>query len=339
MGAGGQAQVTPDRIMQMAWGYAAPLMIEAGVRHGIFDLLAKAPKTAAETARATATSERGVRAVMNALAGLGLLTRDAEGRFSLAPDSEAFLVSGKPGYMGGLFRHGSTRHIPRWLNLTEIVKQGGPPAGGLNREEIGTEFFHEFVEDLFPLSYMPAKTLAKALAISETQVPMKVLDIAAGSGVWGIALAQESPRVSVTAVDWPGVIEVTRKMAARFGVDKQFTFVAGDIGTADFGPGHNVATLGHILHGEGEERSRLLLRRVYEAMAPGGTIAIQDFLVEPDRSGPPRALIFAVNMLVGTDHGDTYSFDEIAGWLREAGFRNPRLLDAPGPSPLVLADR
>ena len=157
--------------------------------------------------------------------------------------------------------------------------------------------------------------------------------------MWGVALAQRSPQVRVTAVDWPGVLDVTRRVAARFGVAERYTFAAGDLATADFGEGHDIATLGHILHSEGERRSRTLLRRTFDALKAGGTIAIQEFLVDPGRTSPTMALIFAVNMLVATDEGDTWSFDEIAGWLREAGFENPRTVESPGPSPLILANR
>jgi hypothetical protein len=108
---------------------------------------------------------------------------------------------------------------------------------------------------------------------------------------------------------------------------------------ADFGAGHHVATIGHILHSEGCERSRQLLRKTFAALAPGGTVAISEFLPDDDRCGPPMPLIFAVNMLVNTENGDTFTFTELSNWLREAGFVNPRLLAAPSPSPLVLATR
>jgi hypothetical protein len=143
----------------------------------------------------------------------------------------------------------------------------------------------------------------------------------------------------VTAVDWPGVLEVTKRVAQRCGVADRFRFVGGDLQSADFGAGHAVALLGHILHSEGPARSRALLQRAYDALAPGGTIAIAEFLVDADRSGPPLGLMFAVNMLLHTDEGGTYSFDEIAAWLREAGFADVRTLDAPAPSPLILANR
>jgi len=336
MGAMGQAAVTPEKIQQLAWGYAPPLMIEAALDHGVFDLLDAGPGTAAEVAARSGASVRGLRAVMNALAGLNLLTKDADGRFGLTADSAAFLVSTKPGFLGGLIRHTSTQLVPKWLALSEVVRTG-KPAASVNREQAGTDFFHPFVEDLFPMSYPSAQRLAEALAIAETKKPVRVLDLAAGSGVWGIALAQQSPRVTVTAVDWPGVLDVTRKVAARLGVAARFSFVAGDLESADFGRGHDIATLGHILHSEGEKRGRALLKKTFEALAPGGVIAIAEFLVDDARTGPPVSLMFAVNMLVNTDEGDTWSFGEIAGWLRDAGFRNPRTIDAPGPSPLILA--
>jgi hypothetical protein len=135
------------------------------------------------------------------------------------------------------------------------------------------------------------------------------------------------------------VIPVTRKTVARFGLAERFSFVEGDLLQADFGSGHDVATLGHILHSEGRERSRTLLAKTFRALASGGTIAIAEFLVNPDRTGPLNGLFFAVNMLVNTDCGDTYSFEEISGWLREAGFANARMLESPGPSPLILATK
>lgn len=169
--------------------------------------------------------------------------------------------------------------------------------------------------------------------------PVSVLDLAAGSGVWGIALAQSAPHVRVRAVDWPQVLPVTRRTAERFGVGDRISFSEGDLQEADFGSGNHVATLGHILHSEGEQRSRALLKKTFRALAPGGTIAIAEFLVNADRTGPLSGLIFAVNMVVNTETGNTYSFEEIREWLTEAGFVDARQLPAPGPSPLILANK
>ncbi len=338
MGPTHQAAVTPQRIQQLAWGYGPPLIIEAALRHGIFDALDGAAKTVDEIATQAGASARGVRIVMNALLGLELLTKDADGRYGLTIESAAFLVRGRPGFLGGVIQHTSTQLLPKWLHLSEVVRTG-QPATSVNREKDGAAFFHEFVEDIFPMSYPAAQRLAEALEIAGAKKPVRVLDLAAGSGVWGIALAQKSPQVTVTAVDWPGVLDVTRKVAARFDLASRFSYVAGDLQAAPFGSGHDIAILGHILHSEGELRSRALLKKTYEALAPGGTIAIAEFLVDEERAGPPMGLIFAVNMLVNTDEGDTFSFPEIEAWLREAGFEDPRAIDAPGPSPLILATK
>ena len=328
--------VTPERIMQMSWGYAPPLIIEAATRHGVFDHLETGPKTVEEVATLSGASVRGLRAIMNALTGLRLLAKEG-GRYSLTPESAAFLISGKPGYFGGMFRHISTL-IPNWLHLTEVVETGRP-VFAVNDESQGAGFFHDFVEALFPMSYPATQALASALSLDSAKQPVRVLDLAAGSGVWGIGLANRSPHVTVTAVDWPGVLDVTRKTAERHGLSARFQFVPGDLLTADFGTGHNVSTLGQILHSEGEKRSRALLKKTFDAMAPGGTISIAEFLVDDDRATAASGLIFGVNMLVATTEGDTFSFNEIAGWLRAAGFENPRTIEAPGPSPLVLANK
>jgi ubiquinone/menaquinone biosynthesis C-methylase UbiE len=330
--------VTPQRIMEMAWAYAPPLVIEAAVRNGVFDQLDAAPKTVEETAASTGASVRGLRVIMNALVGIGLLARDAGGKYSLTPESSAYMVSSRQGYVGGFFRHTSTQILPEWLELSDIVKAGRSMIG-VNEEKKGVEFFREFVEDLFPLNYPITQALATELKLDGAQAPVRVLDIAAGSGVWGIGLAQRSKQVWVTALDWEGVLEITRKVAERHGVAGRFTFLAGDLRSTDFGAGYQLATLGHILHSEGEARSRDLLKKVFAALAPGGTIAIQEFLVNAERTGPPVGLFFAVNMLVATTDGDTWSFEEISGWLKEAGFDKMRTLDSPGPSPLILANK
>ena len=329
--------VTPERIMQFAWGYVPPMVIESAIHHRVFDVLDAGPKTLAETAAATGASERGLRAVMNVLVGLNLLAK-SDGRYSLTPESELFLVSTKPSFQGGLLRHTSGHLIPRWLRLKEIV-QTGKPGAAVNQEGDGSTFFQGFVMDIFPMSYPPANVLAQHLALEKRERPLKVLDLAAGSGVWGIALAQSAKNVSVTAVDWAGVLPATRSSVERFGLTERFSFIAGDLNSVDFGTGYDVATLGHILHSEGETRSRQLLRKTFDALASGGTIAIAEFLVDEDRKGPVGSLMFAANMLVNTDEGDTFSFEEISAWLKEAGFTDMRLLEAPGPSPLVLATK
>jgi ubiquinone/menaquinone biosynthesis C-methylase UbiE len=316
----------------MGWAYAPPLILGAAIEHRIFDLLADGAKTAAEVSRENGASLRGVRAIMNALVGFELLKKDDEGRYSLTPESAAFLVRKNPDYVGGILRHGD-QLIPRWLPLSEIVKTG-KPAMAVNQEGDGSAFFVDFVEDLFPVGYPSAKALAAAFPQAR-----KVLDVAAGSGVWSIPLAQNSKEVRVTALDWPGVLPATRRVTERMGVAGQYEFLAGDLNSADLGNGYDLATLGQILHSEGETHSRALLGRVFQALAPGGTIAIAEFIANEDRTGPPLAMLFAVNMLVNTEDGDTFTVTEISQWLREAGFVDPRTMEVPAPSPLILASK
>ena len=338
MSAAVSVPVTPERIYQFAFGYAPPLVLEAAIRHHVFDVLDSGPKSLSDISQATGASERGLAAIMNVLVGLAFLNKDGRGHYSLAPESAAFLVSTKPEFQGGLIRHTSEHLLPKWLELNEIVATG-KPAGAVNQQTTGSEFFAQFVNDIFPMSYHVAQELAGHLHLNGAGGPVSVLDLAAGSGVWGIALAQSSKQVTVTAVDWPGVIPVTRNTVTRFGLADRFSFVEGDLLQADFGSGHNVATLGHILHSEGIERSKALLAKTFGALASGGTIAIAEFLVNAERTGPVNGLVFAVNMLVNTDCGDTFSFEEIGGWLREAGFVDARTLNTHGPSPLILATK
>jgi ubiquinone/menaquinone biosynthesis C-methylase UbiE len=237
-----------------------------------------------------------------------------------------------------MIRHCSEQLIPRWLRLTEVVATG-ESAAAVNQEKSGGEFFQEFVNDIFPLSYGPAKFLAGHLNLGESGEPVRVLDLAAGSGVWGIALAESSPRVHVTAVDWPEVLPVTRKNAERFGLADRFSYIEGDLHDAPLDSGYDLATLGHILHSRGEALGRELIGRTFQALDSGGTIAVAEFLVNRERTGPMVGLLFAVNMLVNTQTGNTWSFEEIGAWLEEAGFVDPRTIPSPGHSPIILATK
>src|SRR5215469_9744858 len=155
--------LTPERIMQFVWGYAPTLVIEAAVRHGVFDQLKKGPLTATQVASKTRTSQRGVKGILDVLVSIHLLQRKGE-RFALTPESAAFLVSSSPAYQGMLFRHISTQLLPSWLQLTEVVRTGRP-ALKVNSRKQGAEFFAQFVESLFPLSFPAANALGQHLGI------------------------------------------------------------------------------------------------------------------------------------------------------------------------------
>jgi SAM-dependent methyltransferase len=322
-----------QRILQMAWGFAPTAILHAGVESGLFAQLAQGPRRMDELLAAMAASPRGLPALVNALVGLGLVCRQGD-RYALAPDTATFLTPDSPAYLGPFFRH-ICDLVPTWLKLDEAVRTGRPPRQA-GAEDGRSEAFGCLAEALFAVNWPGTQILAQHLApiLPATRT---ILDVAAGSGVWSISLAERAPRAQVTAVDWAEVLATTRRFVTRAGLANRYRFVGGDALEADFGQGYDIAVLGHILHSEGEDRSRRLLRRVFDALAPGGTIAIAEWLVAADRGGPAASLIFAVNMLLLTESGTTWSFDEIAGWLRDIGFVEPAALDAPGPGTLLLA--
>ena len=250
--------VSPQRIREMSWGFAPPLIAEAALSHAVFDAMDGGAKTAAQISAQTNTSLRGLTTLLDGLVGIGLVYRRGE-KFTLAPDAAAFLVSTKPAYIGGMMKHVSRQLIGSWAALSECVKTGRPHRP-VNSESVGGEFFAQFVEDIFHGSIGPATAAAQVL-LKKAKGDVRVLDIATGSGVWGIAMAKGRPHVRVTAVDWQNVLPVTRRVAARHGVGEQFNYVEGDILQADLGSDYDIATLGQILHSEGETRSRELLRR------------------------------------------------------------------------------
>jgi ubiquinone/menaquinone biosynthesis C-methylase UbiE len=331
-------KLTPERLQQFGFAYAPPLIISAAVNNKVFDSLESEAKTVEQLQKETGASARGLRAIMDALVGLELLKKDRQSRYSLTPESQTFLVSEKPGTLAGFFGSILPVLTSRWLRLTDVVRDGRP-AVAVNQEAEGTEFFSQLVETIIPMSYAGAQKLADHLKVAKAKEQVRVIDLAAGSGIWGIAVAQKSPRVQVKAVDWPGMIPTTKRITEKFGVRDRFDFIEGDLLEANFGSGYDVATLGHILHSEGEQRSRQLLKKTFRALKSGGTIAIAEWLVNDERTKPLPSLMFCVQMLVNTEKGDTFSFNEIKQWLEDAGFKKVRKLEAPGPSPLILATK
>src|SRR5262245_41443471 len=341
-------QLTPERLQQLGFAYAPPLIISAAVNNKVFDTLRGGAKTVDQVSRETGADARGLRGIMDALVGLELLKKDRsakgrirrgeQSRYSLTRESEAFLISEKPATLAGFFGSILPVMASRWLQLADIVRHGRP-AVAVNQETEGTEFFSQLVETIIPMSYPGAQRLADHLKLANSKRQLRVIDLAAGSGIWGIALKQKSPQLSVTAVDWPGMIPTTKRITEKFGVRDRFDFIEGDLAEANFGRSYDIATLGHILHSEGEERSRQLLKKVFRALKSGGTIAIAEWLVNDDRTKPLPSLMFAVQMLVNTEKGGTFSFNEIKHWLEDAGFKKVRKLEAPGPSPLILATK
>src|SRR5438045_8382829 len=247
-------KLTPERLQQFGFAYAPPLIISADVNNKVFDTLQGGPKTVEQLKKETGSFARGLRAIMDALVGLELLKKDRQSKYSLTAESEAFLISEKTGSLAGFFGSILPVMISRWLRLTDTVRNGRP-AVAVNQETEGTEFFSQLVETIIPMSYRGAQRLADHMKVVKTKEQVRMIDLAAGSGIWGIAMAQKSPQVRVTAVDWAAMIPTTKRITEKFGVSDRFDFIEGDLLEANFGNGYDVATLGHILHSEGDRKS------------------------------------------------------------------------------------
>ena len=332
-----QAQLSPERISRIFWGAAMSLTLEAALHLNVFDQLDAGPRTADEVAKATKCAPRGMRALLGALVGMELLTREGD-RFALTPESAAFLVHSKPTFFGALAERMREQYIPAWLPLEDAVRTG-EPRRRVDTEGEASEFFPALVAALFRMNFPAARALSEALKVGDGNAAASVLDLAAGSCVWSLPIAQRSKHVRVTAIDWPGVLATARRHAEQHGVAAQYAFVGGDLATVDLGKGHDVALLGHILHSLGEAKSRDLLKRAAAALRPGGTIAIAEFVPNDERTGPLVPMLFGLNMLMNTEDGDVFTLAQMRGWLEDAGFRDVRTLAAPAPSPLILATR
>lgn len=325
-----------EQIMQMNFSFAPSCVMTAALRLGLFSHLAAGAGTAAEVARAAGASERGTRMLLDALTGFGLLTKSGA-RYELTPHARQYLVRESPDYAGGLAETGGM--IEAWTHLDECVRTGRP-VHRVETQERAEEFFPMLVRTLHVVNREPARRTAEALGAGTEQKGLRVLDVAAGSGVWGIAFAEADPSARVTAQDFPGVLPTTREYVRRHGLEDRFDFLAGDLKEVDFGESqYDVALLGNIVHSEGEESSRELFRRLHRALRPGGRIVIIDMLPNDARTGPPYQLIFALNMLVNTERGDTYTLADYTRWLQEAGFPRVTTADIGSHSPAVIGQR
>src|SRR2546423_1762223 len=208
---------TPERLQQFGFAYAPPLIISAAVNNKVFDALEGAPKTIEQFKKETSASARGLRSVMDALVGLELMKKDRQSRYSLTPESKACLTRERPGTLSGFFGSILPVMISRWLRLTRIVRDRRP-AVAMNQETEGTEFFSQLVETIIPMSYPGAQKLADHLKVAKAKEQVRVIDLAAGSGIWGIAGGQKSPRARGAGGGLAGGISTTESINPKIWV-------------------------------------------------------------------------------------------------------------------------
>lgn len=336
------APPTPERILQHAFGFTLTHALSSAVELGLFTHVAEGARTRAALAKASGASRRGTDMLLDALVALGLLTRAGDGEqatFALAPDAAAFLVKTSPAYIGEFVVFHTRAILPVWAGFTETARTGKPQRAVESPKE-GAALWEGLVPAIFNLSWLAATQLGQELKRRLPGRALHVLDVAAGSGVWGFGVASADPSWRVTSFDLADTLPHARRFAERLKMTARTEFVAGDLRTHDFGAArHDAAILGHIVHSEGAVHGPRLIGKMAKALKPGGVLAIAEFLPDADRRGPPMPLLFALNMLVNTSEGSTYTFPEYEAWCRAAGFREVTSFPCASVSPLVLAVR
>jgi ubiquinone/menaquinone biosynthesis C-methylase UbiE len=332
-----ESNVTPQQIITDLWAARAAQALVAGVELEVFTHVDSGKRTAKEIARAAKSNARATEHLLDALTGLGYLNKK-NGNYGLEPVAEQFLVKGKPTYMGA-FAYETKLTWNGWAQLTEVIKTGRP-IEALDTDAGGRDFFPKLVEAIFPMSYNGARAAVAALPEKSRKRIKNILDVAAGSAAWSLPFAEAIPDARVTVVDYPEVTPVARQFADRFGVADRYDYVEGNLREIDFGRDkYDLVILGHIIHSEGEKWGRKLIKKSYRALKDDGLLLIAEMVPNDARSGPPLPLLFGLNMIVHTEMGDVFTMREYREWLKEAGFRRVTTIDAPGPSPLILATK
>lgn len=328
--------VTPKKVSDIMWGFAQTRALTAAVELDVFTHIANGKHTLNEIASASDCSLRGMGMLLDALVGLKLLIKDKRGSYYLARNCEKFLVSGRPTYFGEMLLHRKSLD-EAWSGLTESVKTGRPYAGILEKRK-GEDFFPGLVKGLFSMNYQAARYAAAYLKRKKKNIS-HILDVAAGSGVWGIAFAQEFPLAKLTAIDFLSVCGIAHNYINKYKLSDRFECIGGDLRAIDFGKERfDLVILGHICHSEGENNTLKLLKKSYNALNFGGDLLIAEFLPNDNKTAPLIPLLFGLNMLVNTDEGCVFTLRQFRQWLRDIGFKKIDILkQAPSLSPLILA--
>jgi SAM-dependent methyltransferase len=319
--------------------YQRTAAMKAAIELDVFSAIGAGGATLAAVAQRTGASVRGLRALCSRLVADGFLTLDGE-RYRLAPAAEMFLDRASPVFAGSAIAFMTSPHIVAGFDrLTEAVRRGGTAVGEHNALAPEHPMWVEFARGMAPFARVTGRLVANLLEARSGE-PWKVLDIAAGHGMFGITLLEENAQATVVALDWANVLAVARENAAACGVGDRLTLKPGSAFDVDWGGGYDLVLLPNFLHHFDVDSCMAVLRKAHAALAPHGRVVIVEFVPNEDRVTPPDAAGFALVMLAGTPGGDAYTFAEYEGMLRAAGFASPTLHDLiPSPNRAVIATR
>ncbi|MBS2037134.1 methyltransferase domain-containing protein [bacterium] len=327
-----QTAPNPQRIMQFAFGFVPSVAVYSAIQLNVFSAIAEGKDTIASLAAACGCQERGMAPLVHTLTSLGLLQQHGE-QFKLCQDTEMFLLPSSQAYLGGVLAH-QTREIASWVQLPEAIRQGHAPGTRVESDQDDGAFFAGFVDSLFNLNWPAAQSVARSLPVYKTAI-----DIGCGSAVWSLALAAAQPELQVVAVDRQVVLDqVAKVFATRLGCSERYQFRAGNFRDVELGKS-DVAFLGHILHSEGEAASRVLLKRIYEGLNPGGVLVVAEMVASDPRGQDVFSNLFDLNMLMWTQDGTVFTRAQLEEMGREAGFTRFEWLTVPNPQPVLLCFR
>jgi len=323
--------------MFSVWAYQ---VLNSAMELDMFTALKGSKSTASELAARAKLDERATRLMLDALTSMELLKKSGE-RYELTDVAENYLVKDSPLYFGNFLNMRSV-HKDSWEKLSDTVRTG-KPQNKVNQQSEGEKFFKELTVAIFPLNYSTAQTLSEELKVSSMSGEVRVLDLAAGSGVWSLPMAEGNKNVKVDALDFPPVLEVTKEFATKYGVADRYQYLSGNWREVKLQPEHyDIIILGHILHSEGKKASEELLKYCAAALKKGGTLIIAEFMENEERSGPIFPTLFAINMLLATETGCVFTVEELKTMIQAAGMKDAHRLKLPvygEESPIMVAKK
>src|SRR5258708_29590965 len=317
--------------------YINSMSLKGAIDLNLFTLIADGATTAAGLAARAQASERGVRILCDFLTILGFLTKSGA-EYALTPVSSVFLNRHSPAYMGAasnFLLHES--HIKHFGDVGAVVRKGGSvdTHGNMGPDD---PVWVEFARSMVGLAGPAAQEIGKTIARPGHAI--KVLDIAAGHGMFGIAIAQNNSQARIVGLDWKNVLEVALDNARNAGVADRYSTVAGSAFDAALGPAYDLVLLPNFLHHFDPPTNVGLLKKIHAAMKPGGRVATVEFVPNDDRVTPPSAAAFSMMMLASTPAGDAYTFKEFDQMFRDAGFGASTIQNLErSPEQLILTER
>jgi SAM-dependent methyltransferase len=327
-------QPRPERIMQLINGYWATGILGVAASHSLFTHLEAGADTADQLAAKAGISERGAQTLLDGLVGLGLVAL-RDGSYRNTAEAAAFLVEGQPASLSS-FAKLKLAHMGSLADLPDVVRTGGPVTDA-TVEVVDNPHWTNLVTAIAAQS-VPVATIAADLLQLAAAGEISILDLGGGSGIYSANWLGLNRAARSTQLDWGPINAIARRLMAERGVADRFTCIDGDFHTTDFGTAaYDIVLYSHIAHQEGPEDNVAIFAKVRDALKPGGTLIICDYIVDDDRSGPPFALVFASEMLLKSKRGGTWRRADYQAWLAKAGFEDVSFHPTPSPATLVFA--